>query len=50
MCEVKNCEDPGHLLYKGRKVCAKHWNKHCDETKRFDLKTCDWKRERKERS
>jgi hypothetical protein len=44
MCEVKGCEKDTYICYRGRKVCCDHWIKHCDERRRFSLKTCEWKR------
>ena len=37
-CEVLKCVDPVDIIYYGHDVCDKHWTKHCDETKKFDLK------------
>jgi hypothetical protein len=47
MCEVQGCNREGSLLYKGKEICTPHWTAHCDEKKRFDLKTCKWKRGKK---
>ena len=38
ICEVKNCRTEGYLLYFGNETCKKHWEKHCDESDKFDLK------------
>ena len=37
-CQVKYCRDESSVLYYGKEVCEKHWQKHCDDTKRFNLK------------
>jgi len=39
MCDVKYCKQKDiAVIYYGRKVCAKHWHKDCDERDVFDLK------------
>lgn len=36
-CDVKKCKNPIYLMYRGYQVCQEHWEKHCDDTKRFSL-------------
>jgi len=42
VCEVKRCRQLPILGYtiKGRvvRVCDKHWNDHCDDAKKFEIK------------
>ena len=43
MCDIKNCKsEESHVIwalesFRGRPVCEKHWNKHCDEKDKFTL-------------
>jgi len=38
-CQVKGCKRQGdHIGYYGRAVCEYHWELHCKESGRFDLK------------
>lgn len=47
MCDVGKCKQPPVIQYAafgpGRskvvEVCDKHWEKHCDEVDKFDLRT-----------
>lgn len=47
MCEVSRCRQPMLLTYgafgarRTREVivCERHWNKHCDDGDKFDLRT-----------
>lgn len=38
MCEVGKCKRPPALGYYNYEVCQFHWDKHCDEDDKFDLK------------
>ena len=38
-CSVKKCREGSAYLYYGRRVCEKHWEKHCSVKDRFDLKS-----------
>jgi len=38
LCDVKRCRRPATLGYYGKGVCSYHWQLHCDETRRFNLK------------
>jgi len=37
-CEVKRCKLPADYIYQGHGVCQHHWESHCNDSKRFDLK------------
>jgi len=37
-CAVKKCRGEAILTYYDKAVCAKCWEKHCDENNKFDLK------------
>jgi hypothetical protein len=48
MCDVARCKRPVLLTYaafdkswriKDVEVCKLHWDRHCDEEKKFDLRT-----------
>jgi len=36
--EIKNCRQRADYIYYGHGVCDGHWEDHCDNEKRFDLK------------
>jgi len=38
ICEVKSCRQVSDLVFYGKEVCAKHWDMHCNDSKRFNLK------------
>lgn len=38
MCEVKHCRKGHAIMYYGKEVCQDHWNKHCNENSKFNLK------------
>ena len=40
LCEVKRCKRNISLYYNKEKwgVCERHWEKHCDDGDKFDLK------------
>ena len=37
-CDVPKCKRRGVITYYGKDVCEKHWEMHCRENCRFDLK------------
>jgi len=38
-CQVKRCRREGnHINYYGRMICEHHWELHCRDKGRFDLK------------
>ncbi len=47
MCDVKRCNRPSILGYsafgpkrnKDVSICEYHWEKHCDDDDKFDIKT-----------
>ncbi len=47
ICDIKRCRKAFYLSYvafgKGRTkevvVCVNHWEKHCDDKDRFDIRT-----------
>ena len=38
ICEVRRCRKPSYIIYMGKDVCSAHWEKHCDDNNKFDLK------------
>lgn len=44
-CDIKNCRDEYYMVWCGKNVCKKHWLRHCDDKKKFNLKTAQWKEE-----
>jgi hypothetical protein len=37
-CAVARCKAPTEIFYYNKPVCEKHWNQHCDDVKKFNLK------------
>ena len=37
-CDVKGCGRPTEYIYYRKEVCGHHWELHCKEKGRFDLK------------
>lgn len=37
-CDVKKCRREGYLIYYEKDICLHHWEMHCNEGSRFDLR------------
>lgn len=37
-CQVVRCRQPAEIIYYGKDVCQKHWEMHCENKRRFDLR------------
>lgn len=37
-CEIKHCRNQSSIIYYGKKVCEKHFDKHCRDDNGFDLR------------
>ena len=37
-CQVKGCKKPAYIGYYNKVVCMKHWDLHCSENKKYNIK------------
>ena len=48
ICEIKRCKREADMTYwhnaDKKRICDYHWERHCDDNDKFDLKTAKWKR------